>query len=583
MNIRFRIFVFVCLASAGLSCGAERALGQAMSSTNYKVEIDSVNFGGTRSTSGSYGAEDTLGESATGISSSASYGLSAGYQQKFGTDTTPPSIPANLSATAVSSSEIDLSWDPSTDDVGILGYRIFRDAVFLATTSASAFSDLGLTPETAYTYTVEAFDTSLNLSGQSSPATATTTVAPPPPPSPQPPARSGGGGSIGHGGSQLIIFGATLVRDRDRALIRFETTMPAQSRVIWGKTPQFEAGSLSLAAYETSHQLEVRGLEPGAQYYFRVIATNYLGFTVYIDVPLYTLGKLTPEPLPNPGDVRAQAGEGRIDLSWDNPEDPRFAGIRIVRSETFFPKDETDGVPVYEGAGQSYADRDVAVGRTYYYAVFSLGKEGELSSGALARGRIAPPGEIAVKPASPDPFADISESKNIDARIAALVLGDFEFIQDGRVLSVLGNTVAIDGSKNLTVRIRYEDAPEVLKSIAFTLSDPDDPKKVFPFLLRVNADKTSYEATVGPLGRTGRYGLSIVILDFENHGLKRIRGSLQALAIAAAPISTEAVSESGSIWLFAVPAIFVVFLALIVWLVRRSRRQAEENAYIHNV
>lgn len=57
------------------------AYGQVMSSSNYHIQSDSVNFGGVRSTSASYTIEDTLGESATGISSSTNYVMKAGYQQ----------------------------------------------------------------------------------------------------------------------------------------------------------------------------------------------------------------------------------------------------------------------------------------------------------------------------------------------------------------------------------------------------------------------------------------------------------------------------------------------------------------------
>lgn len=54
---------------------------QVMSSTNYKIQSDSVNVGGGRSTSTNYGLESTMGEVATGISSSTNYQLLAGYQQ----------------------------------------------------------------------------------------------------------------------------------------------------------------------------------------------------------------------------------------------------------------------------------------------------------------------------------------------------------------------------------------------------------------------------------------------------------------------------------------------------------------------
>lgn len=52
-----------------------------MQSSNYKIQSDSMNFGGVRSASGSYTLEDTAGEIATGISSSTNYIVNAGYQQ----------------------------------------------------------------------------------------------------------------------------------------------------------------------------------------------------------------------------------------------------------------------------------------------------------------------------------------------------------------------------------------------------------------------------------------------------------------------------------------------------------------------
>jgi hypothetical protein len=54
---------------------------QQMSSTNYQIEFDSINAGGTRSTSDSYTLEDTAGEIATGRSASTNYSMRAGYQQ----------------------------------------------------------------------------------------------------------------------------------------------------------------------------------------------------------------------------------------------------------------------------------------------------------------------------------------------------------------------------------------------------------------------------------------------------------------------------------------------------------------------
>lgn len=56
------------------------AFAQVMESSNYKIQSDSINFGGALSDSTNFSLEDTLGEVATGISSSSNYSISAGYQ-----------------------------------------------------------------------------------------------------------------------------------------------------------------------------------------------------------------------------------------------------------------------------------------------------------------------------------------------------------------------------------------------------------------------------------------------------------------------------------------------------------------------
>jgi len=45
-----------------------------------------------------------------------------------------------LQATATGSTTVQLSWLPSTDDVGVTGYRIDRDGLTVARTASSANS-----------------------------------------------------------------------------------------------------------------------------------------------------------------------------------------------------------------------------------------------------------------------------------------------------------------------------------------------------------------------------------------------------------------------------------------------------------
>jgi hypothetical protein len=96
-------------------------------------------------------------------------------------DTQPPSTPTNLTATAASQSQINLSWTASTDNTAVTGYKIYRNGTQVALTAGTSYSDIGLTAATTYTYTVAAYDAAGNTSTQSTAVSATTqgTVAQP--------------------------------------------------------------------------------------------------------------------------------------------------------------------------------------------------------------------------------------------------------------------------------------------------------------------------------------------------------------------------------------------------------------------
>jgi chitodextrinase len=79
-------------------------------------------------------------------------------------DTEAPSVPTGLGATAVSSSQIDLTWNASTDNVGVAGYLVFRDANQIDNVADTTFSDTPLPPGTQYSYTVQAYDAAGNIS-----------------------------------------------------------------------------------------------------------------------------------------------------------------------------------------------------------------------------------------------------------------------------------------------------------------------------------------------------------------------------------------------------------------------------------
>jgi chitodextrinase len=80
------------------------------------------------------------------------------------TDTSPPTTPTGLLASALTSTQILLTWTASTDDVAVDGYRINRDHQLLATSETTSYLDSGLTPSTSYCYNVSAYDAAGNVS-----------------------------------------------------------------------------------------------------------------------------------------------------------------------------------------------------------------------------------------------------------------------------------------------------------------------------------------------------------------------------------------------------------------------------------
>ncbi|MDO8803358.1 MAG: PQQ-binding-like beta-propeller repeat protein [Elusimicrobiota bacterium] len=94
-------------------------------------------------------------------------------------DTQVPTVPTNLTAVAVSSCQINLSWTASTDDVGVTSYKIYRDGGItpIATPTGTTYSNTGLVASTAYSYTASACDAAGNCSVQSA-AVSTATVTP---------------------------------------------------------------------------------------------------------------------------------------------------------------------------------------------------------------------------------------------------------------------------------------------------------------------------------------------------------------------------------------------------------------------
>jgi hypothetical protein len=93
-------------------------------------------------------------------------------------DKEAPTVPAGLSAVAAASSQIELEWSPSVDNVGVAGYRVFKNGTQVATVVGTSYQDRACSPASTNVYEVAAYDDAGNMSSRCARVSATTPSVP---------------------------------------------------------------------------------------------------------------------------------------------------------------------------------------------------------------------------------------------------------------------------------------------------------------------------------------------------------------------------------------------------------------------
>jgi titin len=256
----------------------------------------------------------------------------------------PPPAPASLTATAVSATQIDVSWQAVSDPVGINHYVVYRDGAQVATVVGTSYSDTGLQPETTYRYQVTAVNTA-DLEGPPSQQAQATTDSAPPPAAP-------------------ASANATAVS-------------PTQVNVAWSAVSDpFGISSYnvyrdgSLAATVGGTNWSDTGLQPSTTYTYQVTAVNSLGVE---GAPSPSAQATTQDPPPPaaPSSLDATAvSSTRIDLDWPNVSDPfGISGYNVYRNGSF----------AANVASSNWSDTGLQPLTTYRYRVRSVNSFGQES------------------------------------------------------------------------------------------------------------------------------------------------------------------------------------------------------------
>jgi serine protease len=230
----------------------------------------------------------------------------------FGTstgDTTPPTTPSNVTATASSSSAIGLSWTAASDSggSGLAGYKVERCAgstcsnfAQIGTTASTSYSDSGLTAATTYRYRIRAYDGAGNDGSYSSIAQATT--------------QSGGGGGsalsngvpvTGLSGSAGTELRYTLSVPAGASNLRFVTsggTGDADLYVRFGTAPTTTTYDCRSWASGNSETCAITTAQAGT---YHVLVRGYSAFSGVSLTGSYTTGGGgdTPQTYTNGADV----------------------------------------------------------------------------------------------------------------------------------------------------------------------------------------------------------------------------------------------------------------------------------------
>ncbi|MEY4744065.1 MAG: hypothetical protein RL272_10, partial [Candidatus Parcubacteria bacterium] len=224
----------------------------------------------------------------------------------------------------------------------------------------------GLSPDTTYHYRVKSKDPSNNQA--TSGDFTFKTVKPPAP---------------------VISDVAVTAVTQTTAAITWTTDVASDSKVDYGLTAAY-GNTRSDATAVMGHGVNIDSMMKNRTYHYRVRSMDAYGQeTATSDATFATAADNTPPGNVNP--FTATAGNQQVTLNWNNPSDPDFANVKIVRKTGSAPTGPSDGTQVYNSNGTAFADAGLVNGVTYYYGAFAYDDVPNFATGAFASATPAGP------------------------------------------------------------------------------------------------------------------------------------------------------------------------------------------------
>ncbi|MGE3166754.1 MAG: LamG-like jellyroll fold domain-containing protein [Planctomycetota bacterium] len=275
-------------------------------------------------------------------------------------DTSPPSRPTGVLATAMSATEVLVDWNASADNVAVAGYRVSRDGFVVATTAAAVtqYSDVGLASGVTYSYEVSAFDAAGNVSPPSTPPAVVTTPTLMDTTAPTPP-------------SAVM---ATAVSPAEVALVWSPSTDDVGVTVY-----QVRRGGATVATVPaTLTAFQDLSVSAGVTYSYTIVAFDAAGNVSAPSQPAEVTTPLldeTPPSIPSPV-VATALSANAIRLTWGAAVDDVGVDIYLVRRDGMI-------VASLPGAALEYTAIGLAPATAYTFTVAALDAAGNASGESL--------------------------------------------------------------------------------------------------------------------------------------------------------------------------------------------------------
>lgn len=315
---------------------------------------------------------------------------------------TSPAAPAGLTATAASTSQINLQWNASA---GATGYTVLRDGTQIGTGTAPSFTDTGLAAGTKYTYTVRATNAA-GSSGDCAAVSATTKVAAPAAPT----------------GLSAVVAGA------GKVVLSWTSAAGADSYMVLRDGVQ--VGLAAAASYTDA------GLAAATKYTYTVKAVNAGGSSAASAAVSATT--LPNAPVAPTGLAAAAVGTDQIKLTW---ADTAGADAYLVYR---------DGVQVGNPVTSGYTDAGLAAATKYTYTVKAVNTGGTSPASSAASGTTLPNA-----PAAPSSLtATVGGTDNVALNWAAAAGAEsYVVLRDG--VQVAAPAVTSYTDNGLTAATKY--------------------------------------------------------------------------------------------------------------------------------